>query len=382
MSSDHEQLIRDALLRQADSGPDPAAVLAGLERAGERRRRRRRGTLLVAAAAVATTALPVAVLAVTGGDPAPGPGRVASPDTPPSEPPAPEPSGATASLGYGPTWVPEGFLEYRRAFESIPPPEPVEGEGPTEWSHSRSWTSGPVEEAAVTAPTVTVWVLKYENPQTDHNLDDLPEVQLDETTTAHLNEDQDGYRSRLAWFPAPDVFVVVTASSIEGSAEVAERVARSVRADDRVQFPLPLELDGPNPARSVSLRAEPGDDRAWSALLSTGVPGAEDHRAELEVEYLPDRPEVDQPWMPDGAPPPVEVPVLGGTAFFYAPHHPWSSGGRPATLVVPAVDGRWLLVRDGWPTEGSSVTVDDLVEVAEDLVVHPDVDRSWVGGRP
>ncbi|AUS78217.1 hypothetical protein C1701_07370 [Actinoalloteichus sp. AHMU CJ021] len=381
MSSDHERLIREALLRQADAGPEPAEVLAGLERAGERRRRRRRGTLLVAAATVTTIAVPVAVLALADGER--GPGVVAAPDTPPSEePPDTEFLGETASLGYGPTWVPEGFLEYRRTFESTPPPEPVEGEGPTEWSHTRSWTSGPVEEAAVTAPTVTVWVLKYENPQTNHNLDDLPEVQLDDTTTAHVNEDQRGYRSRLSWFPAPDVLVVVTASSIEDSFRVATDVARSVRADVHVEFPMPLELDGPNPARSVSLGAQPGDERAWSALLSTGVPGEEDYQAELEVEYLPDRPEVDQPWMPDGAPPPVETPVLGGTAFFYAPHHPWSSGGRPASLVVPTADGRWLVVRDGRPTEGSSVTMDDLVDVADSLVVHPDVDRSWVGTRP
>ncbi|GIJ63423.1 hypothetical protein [Virgisporangium aurantiacum] len=108
-----DNLLREALQRQADRAPDPDRVRAALPRRAARRTRRRYGSLaggLVAAAALAAFAVPVLAL-----DDAPAP-RGAGPAAEMSSSASAGPAApAAVGLRYRPTWLPAGLTERSRS---------------------------------------------------------------------------------------------------------------------------------------------------------------------------------------------------------------------------------------------------------------------------
>jgi hypothetical protein len=115
MTTSTEDLLRQAMQRQAERAPDPDRVRAALPQRAARRTRRRYGSVaggLVAAAALTAFAVPVLAFddAPTGGGA--GPGAPASPSASADAgvPPAP----AAVDLRYRPTWLPAGLTERSR----------------------------------------------------------------------------------------------------------------------------------------------------------------------------------------------------------------------------------------------------------------------------
>ena len=115
MNGTMDDLLRQALQRQAERAVDPARVRAALPARAARRARRRYGSLavgLTAAAALAVFAVPVLGLDdARSGDPAASPVPADTPSTSAAAAPLTPDS---VALRYRPTWLPSGLRERAR----------------------------------------------------------------------------------------------------------------------------------------------------------------------------------------------------------------------------------------------------------------------------
>jgi len=134
MNGTTEDLLRQALRRQAERAVDPDRVRAALPARAARRTRRRYGSLaggLVAAAAL--TAFAVPVLSLDDAGPGGGAGRgtdgLAAPGSPSVSAPAAAPARDmpdAVAMRYKPTWLPAGLRERARQL-AVGPGNPYDG---------------------------------------------------------------------------------------------------------------------------------------------------------------------------------------------------------------------------------------------------------------
>jgi hypothetical protein len=349
-----ERLIEDALAKQADRAPHPGPVLNAL-----RSPRRRRPSSWALAVGASATALVVAVAVALPVD---------APRTDPGSAVPVSTSQASRSeriaLRHSPTWLPDGHTERLRSNAT--------GSGP-DGGLQRYWLAVPVDA---------------------EHVGDQPGVRLDVSepspgTPIGGEEIGVGGRPGSVVTTASGVLVMWEAENgdrlqvaVRGLADaraVAVRVAESVRLD-ATTYAAPL---APGAGRSSGGRGVvvAGDDpeHRLHLISSLGDRGnGFPWRATLSSE---------RPGLGEGGEP---VTARGHAGVFFAPRgqpdeqDPWT----PAELLVLLDDGQWLRVTaTGYPgadvaVERTTATRDDLVALAEDVVIDPAADVSWLGSRP
>ncbi|WP_433265158.1 hypothetical protein ACQPZF_37130 [Actinosynnema sp. CS-041913] len=215
-----EDLIRDALRRQADLAPPPGPVLAALHRP------RRKPLFLVVATAVTAAVVAIAATALPRPSADVSVGRVDR-ITPP---------GANArtwvGLEYQPTWLPDGFTERWRSY--------IGG------SWTRNWQRGSDGAAS----------LRFSVTKSDLDA-------LDASTTRTTVNGAPGYYSHngLHWQVKPDRMLSVWLGDGADSRETLRRVAESVRPDLTLVV-VPVSFKG---STDFSIDAVSPDD--WTAMV-------------------------------------------------------------------------------------------------------------------
>jgi hypothetical protein len=375
VSPSTEELIRQALERQAERAVDPDRVRAALPRRAARRARRRYATVAagaVAAAALAAFAVPVLALDDGGGT-----GQVAA-----SNPPPPASTGATTpatptavALRYGPTWLPSGLVERSR---SVPlgPGNPYDGP-------VRIW------KRANTDPGVDMGGNRLEFAAI--GLKDGANQFGDVGTPVDINgrpgrlsgSASDG-KSYLHWLIDPQTVVFIHQVEMGLSDADMLRMARSVQPDPG-QFQVPLRLDG-LPAGMTPFRVEISGDSPGNWRLEASAIGAQPAGAAsatgTEGKESKERASSSERWVYIRLGPTTDAPDGGESTVI---------GGRPARIAARPIDipvpgehtyvvvdlesGRKLTVYSLVP----DVSRADLVAVAAGTVVGAAPDLSWLG---
>ncbi|WP_020657712.1 hypothetical protein [Amycolatopsis benzoatilytica] len=318
-SNETETLLRDSLERLAERAPDGNEVLNALARARQRRRRPRLALAAAAAAVVAVAAgVPLAVTAVTD-------------STAQLTPAAGQPV-----LTYAPDWLPGGFTEqYRSGGPGIAP-------------QVRQWQSGASRiELASHSTADPAWA------QTALRISALPDQVVVHGRVGMVTSSS-GTAATLTWMPDDEHVLTATVDGLPDARTVAEQVADSVAASPvRVRGEARF---GPLPAgmreQATTVRG-PDSANAETVLDASGPTGT------VHVTVA-------------GAPPslggsaPVRVRALTGA---YVP----ASGPADALVSVKLPSGRWL-------TASGRVPKDQLVAVAEGIVLDSAPDYGWLGG--
>ncbi|AXB46387.1 hypothetical protein [Amycolatopsis albispora] len=325
-----EELIRDALAKQADRAPhgDPIRYALAAERPSSRR-----GLVVGVVAALVVTLALVATSLLAPSTTAPVAGFA-------------QRELAGLPMRYDAGWLPDGYAETSRT---------------SSYGHlqTRTWTSGPA--------TISLMVqVGGRNPVWTGDLADAPpadRVSVHGSPGAFERTD-DPDRVLLSWLPKPDVRLGLLFTAVPGARSFAQRVAESVHESEDVltpQFDLGLApervevtVGGSSPATATTTVSDSGIGGNWKELDAVIAPAPSD--------------------LPGG----YEVPVRGLRGTF-VPFQPETG----AALSVPLGDGRWLVLRTPPAQYGvqGPAWESALVEVAEKIVLNSAVDFSWVGAR-
>jgi hypothetical protein len=313
-----EELIRQGLRRRAESAPAPEAGIGAVLNAVPPRRSRT--LLLVIAAAVVVLAVPI--------------GLVLRPGAPAERVEVAAPGSA---LALRPAWLPEGFVERYR------------------------------EISADGALQIRGWTLPHDRGQ-EVLLSLFPgSAEVPETLPADGERitvgDAPGYgytagdTALISWTPEPGRTVQLRVTGVPGSGAAARRIADSVEADGTARVHAGLAFGalpgGLVPDTTVVSGGSPADGVDEVRAVAPGAPGGPALSAAVSAG---------EPARPGGDP--VRVRGVEGT---YAAH----------AVGVRLPDGRWLVVRD----ETGLLTREQVVAVADGLVVGDDPDHSWIGRR-
>ncbi|MGW5052943.1 hypothetical protein [Actinokineospora sp. NPDC004072] len=337
MTTDFDRLLRDTLNRLADRAPDESAVRAALDR-----RRSPRLALTAVAAAVLVAALAVPLLRAGG----PGGG-------PPARFPVAQVTETTPLLT--PSWLPDGVTEQARTAS------------PDGRSQSRSWHTGPLP--AGERPVIRLSI-HQDGPLVAPG-DGEQTVALGDMGTARYIGAQmpDGRGIHTLMWNHDGNFVQLDGLAPLVDRDAVVRVALSLRPGVAPALGTSLEYTGRDLHEvEVGVRALAGEEQVQT-LHGTA---ADSRFGSVRVELTPVEPAAD----PAG----VEVVVLGKPVHLVASRLAPGQTGLADTLVVPAGDGRWLvLTRYGEPGDAASQRM--LVAVAEALRAGPTPVNAWIGTR-
>ncbi|GLZ29899.1 hypothetical protein Lesp02_20890 [Lentzea sp. NBRC 105346] len=262
--NDTEQLISDALKRQAERAPHPGPTLARLRRPA--RRRSRSSLFLMVGTAVAAAAVLFTAGVIVGRGPSPDDGAAALlPTTAPAQ----------THLKYSPGWLPDGFVEVYRSAG----PEGI----------VRAWTSQPsANQPFATGQPMVSLSLDGGSPA---GYETWEQVQLPGATGyVQVADGQSGKAATVVW-KALDLLTV----TVRGFADVkatALQFAGSVKPDEKSAVKSALEYHG------MSL------PRVWGASPSKWT-------SEIRVEPFTAQVSTEKPDLTGGRP--VEVRGKQGT---------------------------------------------------------------------
>jgi hypothetical protein len=323
--SEHETetLLREGLDRLAERAPDGHEVRNALARA---RQTRRRGRPRLALAAVAA-----AVIAVTAGVP------IVLHAVPSEQ--------ITAAAGrpvasFTPGWLPDGFTEQYRS------------SGPDITPQVRRWLAGPGR--------ITLSAYSTADPdwsQTALRIAALKDQVVVGGRVGMVTGDT-GTAALLTWMADDRHVLTVAVEAVPGARAVAQEVAESVTTDD------PVRVRGE--ARFGPL---PGGLREFSTTVQGDSPGDGSTALDASADTAP---RVAALHATVGAGSPglggtTPVPVRGGTGSYRAP-----AGPLEGMVAVQLPSGHWLTVSGRQPQ-------DELVAVANAVVLDPAPDYSWLG---
>lgn len=327
--NDTEQLIKEALNRQADRAPHPGPTLSALRRPA--RKRSRSSIFLTVGVAAAAAAAVFAAGVLVGRGPSPNDGAAALLPTPGPQ--------ASAPLKYGPKWVPEGFVEVARSTS-----------GPARFS--RVWTKdGQSLDNSEYEPVPIVTVGSRDRLPIGY--EEWEKVPVGEASGyVHVGEIQKTLGSLATVIVTRADFVteaeplVVTVRSVPNARDLALQVARSVELDRNATVRSAVELNG-----VAQPSVEGSSPTRWTS--------------EIEVSPFTVRLSTEQPDLTGGVP----VTVRGKEGVVV----PNTAG---ASDVVVQEGRLWLTVR------GSDASQDQLVAAANAAKIDQAPDYSWLGGRP
>ncbi|WP_037369974.1 hypothetical protein [Amycolatopsis orientalis] len=319
-SNETETLVRDSLERLAERAPDGHAVLNALARARQRRRRPRLALAAAAAAVIAVAAgVPLVVDAVT------------------QAPAQLSPAAGQPVLAYTPGWLPDGFTEQYRSG------------GPGTTAQVRQWQSGASRvELAAHSTADPEWA------QTALRISAVKDQIVVHGRIAMVTGPTDTIAT-LTWMPDHRYVLTAKAEGVPDARAVAEQVADSVTVEPvRVRGEARF---GPLPA---GLREEATTVRGSSSDDATTVLDASGPSGKVRVTISGGSPAL-------GGSGPVRVRGLPGA---YVP----ASGPADAQVAVRLSSGRWLTVSGRLPRE-------QLVAVADGIVLDPAPEYGWLGTR-
>ncbi|NUS66658.1 MAG: hypothetical protein HOQ46_23755 [Saccharothrix sp.] len=338
---DTEDLVRDALRVRAEQAPPPGHVLAAL-----RRPRRSRKPMLLAVAA-GTAVVAVAVVATTVGRPAaeapPAGGGSTLPTTTTTTAPT-----ATRTLGYSPTWVPDGMVERTRWFD---PAQHTERGWRARVDSGQSGT--PMLDLRIPYDGNAVQVLREEIA----NATGEARVMIGGRPASITDpaEDTTLPDARVVLNPEPGTYVELTLLNAPDVRATALRVAESLRPDTAPVRP-PLSLGG-----SAAFEASADGTGNWGVSV-TGQIGGAGYSATLTTS-LP----VDLKGGPTVTPVPATARGVTGEYI----------GERNGYLRLTLGPRQYLLVAGNGP---ATAPAEALIAAAEALVIDPDPDVAWANG--
>ncbi|WP_158886356.1 hypothetical protein [Amycolatopsis anabasis] len=338
---DTEQLIRDALARQAERAPHPQRVLAGLHQG----RTPRRGSfrLLAAFAAVAIVAVGVPLslrLLAPVNQQAPLP--PAAPAAPPERPGTP--------LRFGPGWLPEGLVETERGHAN-------------DQGVYRTWTPGhnggiqdgnePYAQLSVYPATAPAWADVPRVLASGKN--GVPVGGTRGYVAADRAEDQ---FARLVWMPGADTVLVLNVGNLPKPLALARRIADSVRPVEAPEVRMPVIGDG---LRDLGFSVRGASPDGWTAV-------AQGRRGKYLVSVELSRAE----FRPGGQP----VTVRGRSGSYL--ERP--DGSLPGSRIAVPLGNGLLLSVYGTDADGL-MPLPDLIAVTDALTVDEQAGYPWLGTR-
>lgn len=229
--TDTESLIRDALRLRADQAPPEGAVLAALRRP---KRSRKPVFLAVTAATAAAVAIVTTMIGRPVAESPPG-GHSTTVLTTATTPTTVTPIG----LGHSPTWLPDGFVETKRWFGD-------------DVSVQRDWTGRPAS-TGLPPPRVQLVIKQAEAQERDVEQriatgPAVDRVMVNDAPGLFSNDTSGPNESNgtLSFTPAPGVYAVLSVYATLDVRTTLWRIAMSVRPDPTAVRP-PLSVGGSAP---------------------------------------------------------------------------------------------------------------------------------------
>ncbi|MFD9735589.1 hypothetical protein [Umezawaea sp. NPDC059074] len=356
-----DDLIREALAKQADLAPPPHAMLAALAR------RRRNRTPLVIAVLVTASAL-VAVAAVITRQPAPvaDPAVTQTPTSYTGKPPRPDTkpdySLGEVPLRYEPGWLPDGFVEQFRELYSG-------------GIYTRQWRNPADPEQLV---AFSAKAKDGPNPMVEQTFKDAKDDRVD---LGALGEGRyalpvEPQSTTLLWRGADDRLVWLRAKNLPDPREVLPRIAKAMRTDGKSVHGPVLEVAAPyagnrttDSSSYTSTGTSPTDWTVTIATFGTVTP--------TEVRLSSDSPDT------TGG-----TPVRArGTDATFVPARQVGDDWTDVMVVVPVGDlfltiaGKSFQADLRTPPKPSAIPLETLVATANATTVADHVDVSWFGKR-
>lgn len=342
---DTESQIRDALQLRAGQAPPEGNVLAALYRP---KKSRKPLFLAITAATAAAAVAVVAVVATTVGRPsaeAPPAGQLST--TTPTPATTTATSDAPLTLGYSPTWVPDGFTEGNRW---IKPDERTQRgwryHTPSGQSATPMLTMA-IEHSDAAKETLRTKIANA--PDTDRvTINGAPAVITDPL------DDQTLPDAEVVFNPTPDVYVVVTLLNAPDVRNAALRIAESVRPDT-TPLRMPVVVGD-----SSDYLAEAMAEGGWM-VNADGKIGGVGYGATLRTSPATNLKN-------ENRPAPVVVTARGLPAEYQA-------GELSSSLYIKLGPELHLYVSGS----GENKTPEQLIAAAEAIEVDPNPDMSWTG---
>jgi hypothetical protein len=345
-----DDIVRDAVRRQEALAVDPERIRAALPVRTTRRRRSR--TLVILA--TAGTAIAAVTVPVVMRD---------APDVSPPAITAPLSGLITVPLRYHPTWLPPGMAERERAALLPIGPTPVEAQ-------HRYWTSTAMNDGLeLTKPYVSLTVTPAGHDPREHLL-------FASTHAVEVNGRPGWADSEaVAWNITDDTMLLVRSPELDPLPEAdLLRIARSVEPDhDQLRAPLRLDwlpdgfethsvdVHGNSPTQQQSRIIATDGGRFLSVQVGTPVP----HNNSGERLTV------------NGHLATMTVGVDTGPDDYV---DGWFPHRADLTLTVGLGDGRYLIVRSTQnPEVTEKLTKEDVIKVAENVVVDPAPYLDWLG---
>ncbi len=377
MNTDIDDLVRDAVRRQEELAPDPDRIRAALPAHAARRARRHR-TMALAAATVAVAAIAVTVPAVVLRDAAgpatpPATNTTGTTDATGATAPSPAPGMATAPLRYRPTWLPDGMAErFREA--------PVSDRANPKLTTTQLWKSTPIEDGPVQSAHIGLYSWRSDANATTHE----PPVAIGEggqpVGVAGHEADVNGRPahvddSTVTWQVDDHTKLMLVSPGMNLPEADLLRIARSVRPDT-TRLTAPLRADRlPAGLAPESVAVAGNSPRDWRATLIAEGKGTQSYVAVS----------AGIPGTPDNSGAAGETLTVGGRTAHLA-QVDMEDPARPTyratwELTVELGEGLVLTVRAGTkePTGASTLTREDVIAVAEHVVLDPNPDLGWLG---
>ncbi|MDT8914329.1 hypothetical protein [Amycolatopsis sp. PS_44_ISF1] len=322
--SEHETetLLREGLERLAERAPDGHDVRNALARARQGRRSRPRLALAAVAAAVilVLAGVPVALDSLSGDRVTAAAGRPV--------------------VSFTPGWLPDGFTEQYRS------------SGPGSTPQVRRWLAG---EGRITLSAHST--ADPEWSQTALRIAALPDQVVIDGRVGMVTGDT-GTAALLTWMADAQHVLTVDVEAVPGARWAAQEIAGSVTTDE------PVRVRGE--ARFGPL---PGGLQEFSTTVAGSAPGTGSTEFTAST---PAAPRVAVLRVTAGAGSPglggtTPVPVRGVTGAYRAP-----AGPLDGMVAVALPSGHWLTVSGRQPR-------DELVSVADAVVLDPAPDYGWLG---
>ena len=335
-----EDLIRDALRARAEQTPPPGHVLAALHRP----RRSRKPLFLAITAATAVAA--VAVVATTVGRPSAEAPPAAGSTLPTTSAPTTTTTPAVPqTLGYRPTWVPDGMIERTRWVDQ-------DGNIQRGWSHRvPSGQSGtPMMELRIPHRDETKQVLRQEILGATGD----SQVVIGGARGVITDPGQDATApdARVVVNPEPGTYIELVLFNAPDVRAAALRVAESLRPDPTSSRPV-LSIGG-----STAFDANADGAGEWGVSTTGEIDGV-GYSATLRTT-----PSVPLKGGPGVAPVPVTARGVPGEYI----------GEQNGYLRLTLGPRQHLMVAGNGPDTASA---EALIAAAEAMVIDPNPDMAW-----
>lgn len=362
--SDLETRLRAEYAHRAAAATGADAILAALADPRPTALRpyrdpRSTGRWIAVAAGVAIIAAGVPIgLHLAGGNPATGPAAGHQHDT-------------SYALTFRPAWLPSGYVASQRESSLGGLEQDMTWNGPIDWKNPQVPPKLELEVDSTATP--------YGKASAESSLD--PTVMKGDNATtinghpaAVMNEFM-GYTT-ITWQPSPDVVLTASSSGLGDALPTVKRMAESVVPDNSGRATVTAGLAFgtlPDGYHAYAQEADGIEKNVSARTIRAAYGSATDATHDLNVQWNP-KGFADLP-SPEGTKTPITVRGQAGSYIV---------GKDESALVVNLADGSRLTV-ESTPLRFTDrpapprLTKEQLIAVANGIVIDPDPDVSWLG---